>query len=252
MYLLPIAWVLVGSVNIAVIAVLQHLTRELVAANERQTLLFKELQHRVANTLLSAVGTFELARKRVASSPNEAAELLRDAALRMSAAADVHRRLHDPSRIELGMDAILQDVVLNVVDRQKVQLSFDVEPLTLSLDQISTVAMIAMEVVNNAQKHVFQAGLGSRLAVSLKTATKGRARLAIQDDGTGMDGSRSPESGLGTRILEGLVKQIAGTLTTRSENGTEVVVDFPISAPRSPSRLRRHHLPEPHRLVDRP
>jgi two-component sensor histidine kinase len=231
MYLLPIAWVLVGGLNIAIIAVLQHLAQELAAKNERQTLLFKELQHRVANTLLTAVGTFDLARKRVASSPDETAKLLGDAALRMSAAADVHRRLHDPSQIELGMDAILRDVVLTIVDRQKVQLRFDIEPIALSLDQMSTVTMIAMEVANNAQKHVFQAGFGSRLSVSLKTIARNRVRLAIKDDATSLpavDGSRSPESGLGTRILKGLVKQIAGTLTIRSENGTEVVIDFPI------------------------
>jgi two-component sensor histidine kinase len=231
MYLLSIAWVLAGGLSIAIIAVLQHLARELAAANERQTLLFKELQHRVANTLLFAVGTLELAQKRVTSSPENAAKLLGDAALRMSAAADVHRRLHDPSQIELGMDAILRDVVLTIVDRQEVRLRFDIEPITLSLDQMSTVTTMAMEVANNAQKHVFQAGFGSRLSVSLKTIARNRVRFAIKDDGTSLpaeDGSRSPESGLGTRILEGLVKQIAGTLTIRSENGTEVVIDFPI------------------------
>src|ERR1700722_16795932 len=51
MHLQPIGWVVVGGLNIAIIAVLKKVAQELAAANERQLVLFQELQHRVANTL---------------------------------------------------------------------------------------------------------------------------------------------------------------------------------------------------------
>ena len=46
MSLLPIGWAFVGVLNIAIIVALKALAVELTEANERQRLLFRELQHR--------------------------------------------------------------------------------------------------------------------------------------------------------------------------------------------------------------
>jgi hypothetical protein len=57
MYLVPVGWTFVGGFSIAVIALLRNLAQQLAAVNERQRLLFRELQHRVANSLQSVIGT---------------------------------------------------------------------------------------------------------------------------------------------------------------------------------------------------
>ena len=110
MYLLPIAWLFVGGLNIAIIAGLKSLAEQLAASNERQRLLFQELQHRVANTLQSVVGTVEIAKKRINTAPAEAARLLDDTSQRLSASAEVHRRLHDPALFDRGLEGILRDL----------------------------------------------------------------------------------------------------------------------------------------------
>jgi hypothetical protein len=51
MYLQPVGWLLVGGLTIAIIGALKSLAKQLALANERQRLLFRELQHRIANTL---------------------------------------------------------------------------------------------------------------------------------------------------------------------------------------------------------
>src|SRR5258708_3496109 len=56
MDLLPVGWVLVGGFSIGIIGALKSVAQELAAANERQRVLFQEMQHRVANTLQSVVG----------------------------------------------------------------------------------------------------------------------------------------------------------------------------------------------------
>ena len=63
MSLLLVGWGFVGVLNIAIIIALKTLAQQLAEANERQQLLFQELQHRVANTLQSAVGGLETVRK---------------------------------------------------------------------------------------------------------------------------------------------------------------------------------------------
>lgn len=227
MYLEPVAWFLVGGFNIAIIAGLQHLAKELAAANERQRVLFEELQHRVANTLQTVVGIFGVAQRRIASAPDQAATLLEESSARISAAADVHRRLHDPTLFEKGLETILADAVAATIDRRTINLRFDIEALPLTFDQMSAITMLAIEAANNAQKHVFGTGRGSTFDVSLKARGSDTIALTVRDDGPGHavigDAGRS---GLGMRIIEGLAKQMGGRLTVRSDHGTEIRVEF--------------------------
>lgn len=240
MYLQPVAWTVVGGLNIAIIAGLQHLAQQLAAANERQAVLFRELQHRVANTLQSVVGTFELARLRVESAPQEAARLLNDASARIAAATDVHRRLHDPALFERGLEPILRDAVAAVVDRRSVRLHLDIAPLDLTFDQMSTITMLVIEAANNAQKHVFRHGRGANLTISLHAEGAALAVLIVQDDGPGRVATeaRSSEGGLGLGILQGLAKQIGATVRVRSDRGTEIAVAFHLRHP-VPGSMRR-------------
>ena len=213
MYLLPIAWLFVGGLNIAIIAGLKSLAEQLAASNERQRLLFQELQHRVANTLQSVVGTVEIAKKRINTAPAEAARLLDDTSQRLSASAEVHRRLHDPALFDRGLEGILRDSVATVVDRQTVSLHFDIEPLDLTFDQMSIVTMLVIEMANNSQKHAFHYGQGSSLSMSLKLQAGGNAILIVKDDGPGqsvVSDAAPADTGLGLRIVEGLVQQIGG------------------------------------------
>lgn len=239
--LLPLGWLLVGGLNIGIIARLQRLAQELTAANERQRILFQELQHRVANTLQSVTGTFEIAQTRMQSSPTEAAALLANAATRITAAAEVHRRLHDPALFQRGLEEILRDAVAAAVDRRTVEPSIRVEPLALSFDQMSALTMLVIEAANNAQKHVFQHGLGSMLEVSLTACSDGWALLTVRDDGPGWGAVADVPAtggGLGMRILEGLARQLSGTLHIGSGPGRELSVEFPLRQPRRRS-LRR-------------
>jgi two-component sensor histidine kinase len=231
MYLQPVGWLLVGVLNIAIIAGLKSLAVQLAAANERQRILFQEVQHRVANTLQAVVGTIEIAKRRIASAPADAASLLDEVGERLSASADVHRRLHDPALFSRGLEVILRDAVVTVIDRRAVSLTFDVEALELTFDQMSTITMLVIEAANNSQKHVFLHGHGSQFSVSLKHTASGRATLIIKDDGRSQSATnddRPVEQGLGLRIVDGLVKQIGGTLQITSGQGTKISVTFPL------------------------
>ena len=61
--------------------------------------------------------------------------MLDEAIIRMSASADMHRRLNDPPLFSKGLESMLRDVLATVIDRSSVSLNLDVEELDLSLDQ---------------------------------------------------------------------------------------------------------------------
>jgi two-component sensor histidine kinase len=228
--LVPIGWAVVGILNIAVIVALRELAQELARGSARQRILFQELQHRVANTLQASVGRLEVVRMRMESDAAGAAALLQEAICRMADSADMHRRLHDPSLFSRGVEPMLRDAVSAVIDQAAVKLHFQVDELKLTLDQMSIIAMLVIEIANNALKHVFQQNLGSRFEVSLRALPGNRAMLRTWDDGPGgIVGAVSPEreQRLGGRILQGLADQIRGTLRIGYAAGTEIVVEFP-------------------------
>jgi two-component sensor histidine kinase len=228
--LLPLGWIFVGILNIGIIIGLKALAKALDEANERQRLLFQELQHRVANTLQMAIGTLDLVRNRINRDPAEAARLLETAIDRMAASADIHRRLHDPVIFLKGLEAMLAEVVTSVIDPSCVALKLDIEEIDLSLDQKSLIAMLVIEVANNTMKHVFQHNLGSCFEVTLRALPGHRAVLKVRDDGPGTtDGAdnAAAEPKLGMRILQGLTNQISGSLSIDLSRGREVIIEFP-------------------------
>jgi len=227
---LPIGWALAGTFNIAIIIALKALALDLAEANERQRVLFQELQHRVANTLQSAIARLHILGRTLQTDPSETAAMLDDAIQQMSASAAVHRRLNDPTLFSRGPEAMLRDVVGSVISQSSVDLTFHVEALDLSQDQLSIIAMLVIEVTNNAVKHVFQQQLGSRLQVTLVALPGKHVILAIKDDGPGPAKSSDPApaaQNLGLRIIEGLAEQIEGTVSIKFDQGTEVVITFP-------------------------
>ena len=185
MYLTPVGWVVVGGFTIAVITALKSLSLELAEANERQRILFREMQHRVANTLHSVVGTLEMARRKTETAPAEAASILDEATRRIISSAEVHRRLNDPALFGRGLRAILSDAVLTVIDPHSTHVGFDVEDIGFTYDQMSVITMFVIEVANNAQKHVFERNLGWHFLVSLRALPERRAVLSVKDDGPG-------------------------------------------------------------------
>jgi two-component sensor histidine kinase len=232
MLLLPAGWTFVGALNIAIIIALKALAEQLAEANERQRVLFLELQHRIANTLQSTVGQLESVRRTVSSNPAECADMLDEVIRRMHASAEMHRRLHDPTLFDSGLELMLREVVTAMIDQASVTLNFNIEELDLSLDQKSVIAMFVMEVANNSAKRVFQRNLGSRFEVALLALSGHRAMLRVGDDGPGVtDAGDEPPSTqrLGMRVLRGLADQLHGTLATELDQGRKVTVIFPIS-----------------------
>lgn len=230
LYLLPVTWMIVGGLNILIIAVLKNVAQQLLVANDQQRVLFAELQHRMANTLQSTVGSIELAKRHIDAAPSCAAAELDEASRRVWAAADVHRRLNDPALVRTELKTILHDAVTGVIDPERIKLEIDIDQPDLTLDQMSTITMIIIECAQNAQKRVFQTGLGSALAVSLKTPQSDRGLLVIRDDGPGIAATQSTggETTLGQKLLQRMAASLGATVSVTPGSGTEIVIAFPL------------------------
>ena len=200
----------------------------------RQEAVIQEIHHRVKNNLQTIASLLRLQARRLASS--EAREALEEAVRRIASIALVHETLsRDPREAvqfgEVGR-AIIRMVAdgLTFPDRQ-VQLRFEGDPGELAAEVATPLAVVLVELLQNAVEHAF--GPRGGTVVAKMSREPETVRLVVEDDGQGLpSGFTLAESGLGLQIVRALIEsELHGTIRIDSagpNGGVSVVVDMPL------------------------
>jgi PAS domain S-box-containing protein len=185
-----------------------------VAAKE---LLLAEASHRVKNHLASIAGALALQARH---SGNETVRsLLRQAQSRIQAVACIHGHLQgsrDGSSLDIGasLAEIAREIiaVLGVEDHIGVTISCP-QRLVVATDRAVAVLLILTELLTNAFKHAYPGRTRGSVRVSVRD-TPHWLVLQVDDDGRGLPRDFEPGrgSGLGMRIVQGLIAQLHGEL----------------------------------------
>ncbi|HEY0034924.1 MAG TPA: histidine kinase dimerization/phosphoacceptor domain -containing protein [Devosia sp.] len=187
--------------------------RELEAAVEANNLLFREIHHRVKNNLQSVQSLVSLQEM-----PEGAKQDLRS---RLAAMAAMHTHIYEfDSFNEIDAHDYVPSVVNEVVTAYgaPVKIIYDLEHLHVDRDHATPLALLLSELVTNSIKYAFNDLPSGEISVSIKACGPGRADLVVSDNGVGLDtGEVMP--GMGTRLLRGVVAQMAGTYSITSEQG---------------------------------
>lgn len=189
-------------------------------ALKRNEFLMREIHHRVKNNL-QAVSSLV----RLQPLPKE---LKDDMGRRIAAMVAVHEQIYGTDQFEqVEMAPYVERLVKEVAEgfRGHVQIETQIEPLRLGPDHAMPMGLLINEVVTNAFKHAFSNKEDGRLAVKLSVDGT-TAHLVIEDNGTGYQPGHS--NGMGTRLVEGFVAQLGGTLNLATGSGTRVAVSFPL------------------------
>lgn len=191
----------------------------------RETLL-REMHHRVKNNLQQVQ---LLLRGRLRGSDPDAVKEIED---RIWAIAEVHDLLHVSGTVaRLDLADLVQAVCTNpaiVPPERGIATICTAEPVEIGIEQGTPLALILVEIVTNAVKHAFPDGRAGTIRVSLRRED-GSALLEIADDGIGLQvaGERRRNSGL--RLVEGLVRQIGGSVETTGTDGTRTTIRLPLA-----------------------
>lgn len=207
--------------------------RQLSAMADQQTLLFQELQHRVANNLASVSSMLRIQRRQIERTPEIALTVLESADQRIELMGRVHRQLYNPAAREIPLPEQIESVVAQAQDvagAGDVRVVVNAVDAPLAIDRMMTLMLLITEVLNNSIKHAFPEGSSGEVRLTLEPASPGRLRLTIADNGRGL----SPEHadlprhrGLGTAITKGFATQLGGTITVDGSNGVRTIVEFP-------------------------
>lgn len=201
-------------------SIVKERTVELEAEKDRITLLLDDFHHRIGNSL-SMVGAI-LGHHAATTRSREVKEIMSSARHRLQAIGAAQRRLH----FSTGQDAVdakdylerTLDDITSLIETDRIAISFDADPVVLPSREASSLAIIMSELVINAVKHAFPEPMEGKVAVSLRHRADGFA-FEVEDDGMGI-GEPTPDStGIGSRIIEGLLRSFNGHMETRPGNG---------------------------------
>ncbi|MDO8884419.1 MAG: histidine kinase dimerization/phosphoacceptor domain -containing protein [Pseudotabrizicola sp.] len=206
----------------------KHRSDTLAHANKT---MFHELQHRVSNNLQVVSSLLKMQRRNVA---DEAARAALDvASARLQVVASIQRQLHNPKRQTTDMGHLMRDVLPEVVSSSalsdRITLDFDVEPVIVSADQATPLALIIVELVSNAVEHAAHDTKKTHLHLTMRSRGP-EAIIIVQDDGKGLPPDFAPEKSrsLGLRVALQFTEQLDGTLTFETVNGTRVTLTIPL------------------------
>jgi two-component sensor histidine kinase len=219
-------------------AVLTEQERKLDEAMEKQTLLMREIHHRVKNNLQIVASLLNLQASRIRA-PGARAEFAaaRD---RVRALATLHRHLYSQGELtSIMMSSFLTELCGQLFDAMgerrggRIQLTIEAIDLEMSGDQAVPLSLVVTEAVSNAIKYAFPGGRSGHVGVFL-TSDGESARLVIEDDGVGIPAGRvetetGTRDGLGIQLIRGFAKQLKAELTVEEVNGTRYTLSIPLA-----------------------
>ncbi len=229
----------VAGIDITLIAVMQDALdrlseeRRLTARlYDQQLSLFAELQHRVANNMAFISGLLRLQKRRIVAEPASAANAFDEAVQRIETMSRVHRRLYDPAAANRALGGHLQamcDELIGLTGMAHVQVHVDVPDLQIALPQLLPLSLVVAETVTNSLKHGFAGQDHGRITIKPEPGAGGAVAFVIRDNGVGLPANfgLGNSNGLGMRIVDGLVRQIGGTIATANEGGTVTRIILP-------------------------
>ncbi len=185
---------------------------ELRSSNARLEALLKEVNHRVANSLQLVSAMVSLQAGALADAA--AKDALEDTQRRISAIAQVHRRLYTSNDVE---QVDMQEYLAALVDELRATWSTDAaprrlllhaDPIRLPTDRAVSLGVIVTELVSNACKYAYP-GAAGEVRVALARDGDAAFRLAVEDDGVGMSADMKPRgTGLGTKLIRAMAQSL--------------------------------------------
>jgi two-component sensor histidine kinase len=209
-------------------------------AQERAVLL-QEVNHRVGNSLQLIAAMLQMQSQ---ANPGEAVKgALLDAATRVMAVAQVHRRLYTSEdvktvAIDQYLEALIEDLRNSTNGDAFAQLSLAADPVETDPDHAVAIGVSVNELVINALKYAYPGSKGP-IRVGLMARNEGsNAVVSVENDGVGFAPSAPVGTGLGQRIVKAMADKLGARIShDRLHGGTRIEIAFALKSSPQPARI---------------
>jgi two-component sensor histidine kinase len=195
----------------------------------QKDVLLREMEHRVANSLQIIASILLLKARSVTS--EETRQHLKDAHQRVLSVAEVQRHLHTSAGIEeIDVVSYLSKLCSSLAS----SMIGEVQPIAVNViaqggridsQKAVSLGLIVTELVLNAIKYAFPMEKARALIQVTYETHGGDWKLTVSDNGAGKPAGEASSAGLGTAIVEALVKQLEARMNVISNTeGTSVSI----------------------------
>jgi two-component sensor histidine kinase len=210
--------------------------RDLLRLREQEndhTIHLQEAHHRMKNSLQTVTGLLSMQAEEAGN--GEVSTQLRQAAERVEAIQDLYEHLAISADAAAPPAALYLDtLVASLIDTWRpeppVSVAIDAGDLELDPKILGTIGSIVNELATNALNHAYRDIPDPRLTVTVRP-NGSVLEVVVGDNGCGLPDTFDPfddgTTGLGTQIVRHLVEGLDGTVTYRSNPGTEVTIAIP-------------------------
>jgi two-component sensor histidine kinase len=214
------------------------LLRDVTEIRRRDRLLLskdaaiREVHHRVKNNLQTISSLLRLQARRVERGPGRVA--LAEAERRIRSIALVHEILSQEPGEEVPFDQIVRPLVRMAEEGtlgRKVDFKVTGRAGELPAGVATPLAVVLTELLQNAAEHAFAERAAGTVEVELRNETD-ELWVRVCDDGIGLpaDFDISTTSSLGLSIVREMIgSQLRGTISMRTDNGTQIEVFIPLN-----------------------
>ncbi len=201
-----------------------------------------ELHHRLMNTFAALAATLRRELKRPGVSSHD---VLDRSARMIEAHAGLHRCLlvgGRERRVELG--DYVAELCLRLTEAVLEPIGVRCEMVTdngqVCAAQCERFGLVLCELIINASKYAFDRAENGVVLVAVVRRTSGWC-CTVSDNGRGWSSHEAPY-GLGTRIIDELVRRLQGRMDLRSSpSGVDAILLFPSESPTRQASAYPHH-----------
>ena len=213
----------------------KHAEEKLVASVAEKEVLLREIHHRVKNNLQLISGLLDISRMR--THDETANSILTDMMLKIQTMAQIHTRLYESKQFgKISLMGQIQDQVTALSDiysHKGHEIACTIHPheIFLPVDQAIPCALVINELLSNTYKHAFKGRKEGIIEISAVVQDNGWITITVSDDGIGLPKNFEIDNtnSLGLKLIRTLMEyQLKGTLTFKSQEGTRVIVKFPV------------------------
>jgi len=193
---------------------------------EEKNILLREIHHRVKNNLQVISSLLKLQSGYIKD--DAAIQAIAEGRSRVQSMALLHQNLYKEDNLTgVNMKEYFDTLIQGLFDTynissDRIMLHKQIEEINLDVDTVVPLGLITNELISNALKHAFPGTSTGNLYVDLYEAG-GNLILKVRDDGTGLSAPASQE-GFGSKLIQSLSQKLEADITTRSTNGTEVML----------------------------
>lgn len=217
----------------------QQAEKELRKTLADKDMLIKETHHRIKNNLFIIENLIYLQKMDIKDP--KALKSISQLKERIHSIALIHDKLYQGTNLETinfrdyGKE-LINDIFYSLSKSPTFfNLEIDIDDVFLKVDQSIPLGLIINELITNSLKYAFaeeeeeEEEVGAHIYVGLKENGNGRCLLTVKDNGigfpTGIDYKKSKS--LGLKLVNGLTRQINGSLEMDNSEGTTFKLSFP-------------------------